>query len=195
MLPIFRSEPQARILSWLFLRPDAELSLSEISHSVDVPLSTVHDEVKRLETAEVLLSRPIGRVKLVRANTAHPAARALTELLMLSFGPISVVSEEFDSLGAELVLIFGSWAERFEGVEGPPPRDVDVLVVGDVKRGDMYEAADRAQSRLGLPVNPVKRTAEQWRDASDGLVRDIHASPHVRVFRRGVNDALGAGGS
>jgi hypothetical protein len=71
-------------------------------------------------------------------------------------GPHFVIAEEFGSLDAIAVAIYGSWAARYEGVEGHPPHDVDVLVIGEVPRRDIYEAAERAEQRAGLPVNPVE---------------------------------------
>ena len=36
------------------------------------------------------------------------------------------------------------------------------MAVGDgVDRADLYAAGDRAQQRLGIPVNPVMRTHER----------------------------------
>ena len=53
------------------------------------------------------------------------------------------------------MLIFGSWAARHAGEAGAVPHDVDVFVVGEgVVRVDVYEAADRAQERLGFPREP-----------------------------------------
>jgi hypothetical protein len=59
---------------------------------------------------------------------------------------------------------------------------VDVLVVGRPSREDVYDAADRAQQRLGMPVNPVIRAGEAWRQAADPLVRQIQSSPYVAVL-------------
>jgi hypothetical protein len=56
-----------------------------------------------------------------------------------------------------------------------------VLVVGSLDRADVYEAADRAQSRLGMQVNPVIRTPDQWANDVDSLVLQIKASPTVDV--------------
>lgn len=71
----------------------------------------------------------------MRANTAHPAAAALTQLLQLTFGPRVVIAEEFAMPGAERVVIFGSWAARYAGQAGPPPHDIDVLVLDTHDRG------------------------------------------------------------
>jgi predicted nucleotidyltransferase len=104
-------------------------------------------------------------------------------LLLLSWGPMQVVAEEFAELAqVERVVIFGSWAARYLGRTGHPPHDLDVLVVGQPNRASVYDAADRAQQRLGMPVNPVIRSAETWRRADDPLVRQIHSSPFVPVL-------------
>jgi len=84
--------------------------------------------------------------------------------------------------GAEKVLIFGSWAARYAGVAGPPPQDIDVLVVGKVDRADVYDAADRSHVRLGIEVNPVVRSAKQWTDEADALVAQIRASAFTVVL-------------
>ena len=59
-----------------------------------------------------------------------------------------------------------------------------MLVVGKVDRADVYEAADRAQTRLGLDVNPVVRSVQQWEDPADALVAQIKASAVVVVLDR-----------
>jgi predicted nucleotidyltransferase len=94
-----------------------------------------------------------------------------------------VVAEDFAELdGAERVLIFGSWAARYLQQHGPPPHDLDVLVVGRPAREAVYDAADRAQQRLGMPVNPVIRTGDAWREAADPLVQQIQSGPFVVVL-------------
>lgn len=182
LLPVFRSQHQAELLMWLMLHPDQEFGVSDLALRLGVPLSTLHREVVRLDEAGLISSRTLGRNRLLRANTAHPAARALTQLLEVTFGPKAVVAEEFALPGVELVVIFGSWAARYAGQAGPPPHDIDVLVVGKVDRADLYEAADRAHARLGIEVNPVVRSVKQWADPADALVAQIRASAFIVVL-------------
>ncbi len=167
---------------WLLLHADQEYGVSDLAERLGVPLSTLHREVVRLDEAGLIVSRTLGRNRLIRANVEHPAATALAQLLEVTFGPRVVIAEEFAIPGAEQVVIFGSWAARYAGEPGPPPRDIDVLVVGKVDRADLYEAADRAQARLGLEVNPVVRSAQQWREPTDALVAQIKASAHTLVL-------------
>jgi DNA-binding transcriptional ArsR family regulator len=186
LLPIFRSRLQADILAALLLNTEAEMSLTDLAERFDAPLSTVHGEVSRLTDAGLLQRRNVGRSALVRANTRNRLVKPLTELLLLSWGPLQVVAEEFSALpDTERVTIFGSWAARYLGEAGPAPHDLDVLVVGQPTRESVYDAADRAQHRLGMPVNPVVRTADAWRAGKDPLVGQIQASPLVTVLEPG----------
>ncbi len=183
LLPVFRSQLQADILAALLLNPEQEYGLTDLAERFDAPLSTVHGEVKRLTEAGLLRRRHVGRSTVVRANSDNRLIEPLAELLFLSWGPLQVTADEFSELkGAERVLIFGSWAARYHQSPGPPPHDLDVLVVGQPARGAVYDAADRAQQRLGMPVNPVIRTGDAWLQAADPLIRQIQSGPFVVVL-------------
>jgi DNA-binding transcriptional ArsR family regulator len=183
LLPVFRSQLQADILAALLLNPEREYSVTDLARRFDAPLSTVHGEIKRLTEAGLLRRRNVGRSALVQANPGNRLVGPLAELLFLSWGPPQVVAEDFAELdGAERVLIFGSWAARYLQQHGPPPHDLDVLVVGRPAREAVYDAADRAQQRLGMPVNPVIRTGDAWREAADPLVQQIQSGPFVVVL-------------
>jgi predicted nucleotidyltransferase len=170
------------LLTWLLLHPDEEFGISDLARRLDVPLSTLHREVARLDDSGLITGRTLGRNRLVRANPSHPATPSLSRLLEITFGPVVVIAEEFADLGADEVMIFGSWAARYDGETGPPPRDIDVLVIGTVNRADLYDAADRAQARLGMPVNPVVRTPSEWTAASDPLVAQIRSAARLPVL-------------
>lgn len=183
LLPIFRSQAQAELLTWLYLHPGQEFSLTDLARRVGASVPTVHREAERLVEARLVTETILGRNRMLSANLRHPAAESLGRLLEVTFGPRQVVAEEFAGvLGADRVLIFGSWAARYAGETGHAPNDIDVMVVGDaVDRADLYAAGDRAQQRLGIPVNPVMRTHEQWEDPSDRLSAQLRTQPLVEV--------------
>ena len=185
LLPIFRSRHQADLLTVLLLHPDQDYTVTELAARLQVPLTTLHREAQRLVSADLLVGRSVGRSRLLRANQAHRAFAPLQQLLLVTFGPHVVVAEEFAGLvGAKQMLIFGSWARRYAGEPGPAPHDIAVLVVGSVDRADAYEAAERAEQRLGFTVNPTTRSAQRWADGSDDLARQIKASPTLVVETR-----------
>jgi hypothetical protein len=169
------------MLTLLLLHPDTEYTLSEVAAKLGLPLTTVQREATRLSGSGLIRERRVGHSRLLSANPASRYTRPLTELVSLAFGPQFVIGEEFDGLGATAVAIYGSWAARYEGVVGPAPNDVDVLVIGDVPRPGLYEAAERAEQRLGLPVNPVLCSEERWLAAADPLIQQVRSAPLVWV--------------
>ena len=182
LLPILRSQHLAEILTLILLHPQVEYSLSDLATTLGLPLTTVQREVTRLSNAHLIKERRVGRSRLVSADPSSRYARPLAELLTLAFGPYFVIGEEFRSLDATGVAIYGSWAARYEGLEGPPPHDIDVLVLGDVLRRGIYEAAERVELRLGLPVNPTLASVTRWLAAADPLIQQISTAPLVWVL-------------
>jgi hypothetical protein len=178
--PIFRTDTQARLLACLFLRPQVPWTLASLARELGLSPSTLHSEVQRLEDTELVSVTQVGRSRILHPNAAHPLARPLTEILEYVYGPRRVITEEFSVIpGVMRLVIFGSWAARHAGVSGPVPRDIDVLVVGDADRSAVYAAADRAQARIGLPVNPVLASYRRWEASADGLIRQIKSSPMI----------------
>jgi DNA-binding transcriptional ArsR family regulator len=181
LLPILRSQQQAELLTLLLLHPGTEYSITELSQKLSVPLTTVQREINRFSEVGLITERRAGRTREVSANPKSRYTRPLTELLTLAFGPHVVISEEFARIPATGVAIYGSWAARYSGVSGAAPADVDVLVVGEPSRPDLYDAADRAEQRIGFPVNVTLSSPGRWAAASDALIQQIRSAPLVWI--------------
>lgn len=185
LLPVFRSRLQGELLALVLGDPGVEWTVDELARRTGQPYQTVANEVRRLQGADLVGVRPIGRSKLLRANEDNPYFRPLAQLALMSFGPPLVIGEEFGGLdGVEQVFIFGSWAARYAGETGPPPHDVDVLLVGAPDRDAAYDAARRAEQRLGREVNVTIRAAGQWRSGNDGFTRQLRSSPLLELPQR-----------
>jgi hypothetical protein len=182
LMPVFRSRHQADLLTLLFLHPEQDHTVTGLAARLGIPLTTAHKELSRLEAADLLTGRAVGRSRLLRANTGHRAFAPLAQLLLVSFGPHVVIAEEFAALPrTNHIVIFGSWAARYAGNDGPAPADIDVLLVGNPDRATVYAAAERAEARLGIPVNPTLRSPTRWQTGDDTLVASIKAGPHLTV--------------
>jgi DNA-binding transcriptional ArsR family regulator len=182
LLPVFRSRLVGDMLALVLAHPDRSWTLEDLANRVQAPYQTVTAEIRRLEEAELVTTRSVGRSKLVTANADHPYVRPLTELVLMAFGPPMVVAEEFAKVpGIEDLWIYGSWAARHAGVSGRPPADVDVLVVGDVDRDAVYQAARRAEHRLGREVNATIRTTRSWKRADDAFATTVKESPMLAL--------------
>jgi hypothetical protein len=192
LLPVFRSRLQGEVLALVLADPGVEWTVDDLAGRTGQPYQTVGNEVRRLQDADLLVARSVGRTKLVRANADSPYFQPLSQLALMSFGPPLVIAEEFGNLGGvSRILIYGSWAARYEGERGPAPHDVDVLLIGAPDRDAAYEAARSAERRLGREVNVTIRSVEQWRSATDSFTQQLRSSPLLEVPHPGPGDLEG----
>lgn len=186
LAPILRSDAQGRILARLLLDPEASHSLTELVAWSETSMPTVTREVRRAEQAGLLTSKKVGPVRRVKARIDHPLYEAVRRIILATYGPPIVVAEEFVRIeGASAVVLFGSWAARYLGEPGREPNDIDVLVIGDVDRHRVDEAAERAERRIGKPVNATVRTCPQWDSENEAFVQQVKSRPHLLVLEDG----------
>lgn len=182
LLPIFRSEAQARILAWLLLTPTREEPIATLAPIAGVSQPAVLREANRLLEAGLLRERRAGNTRLVTANQGSPYFEPLTQILARSYGPAHVVPDELaDVPGIDRVVIVGSWARRYHGEAGPPPRDVDVVVVGHPDRRALRRANARLEERLGWPVQITTISPADWDAEATGFIVDVRHRPHLDV--------------
>jgi len=182
-MPILRSQQQGEILALLLGDSDLELSLTEISSRTGAPRASVYREVERGTRTGVLTWRKVGNTRLVRANTASPYYEGLAEVLTRAFGPPTVLAALLrDILGITAAYIYGSWAANHAGQPSKRPiGDIDLLVLGDPDRDELYGALSVAEERLGRPVQATIRDPS-WLDSGTGAFHDTVASrPMVRL--------------
>lgn len=180
LLPIFRSRLQGDLLARVLLQPGS-LTVSALARELAAPVPTVQREVSRLEDAGILVTQHVGRARLIEPNDANPVVRPLRDLVLLAFGPRQVIAEEFAVLGPAEVLIFGSWAARYRGEPGSPPGDVDVLVIGQADREEVFDAAQRSEGRLGREVNTTVVSVDRWKASDEPFLRELKRRPLVPV--------------
>ena len=181
LAPVFRSEGQARLLAALLLGND-ELSITDLAERAHLAYPTAHREVARLLEAGILADREVGRTRLIRANQASPLTGPLREILLVTTGPVALLAEEFASLdGVEAAFLYGSFAARVRGVEGPAPQDIDVMVVGTPDPSAVYDACERVERMVGRPVNPTIVTREELGQKT-GFFENVRANPIVPIL-------------
>jgi DNA-binding transcriptional ArsR family regulator len=181
-MPILRSDVQGRILAILLFNKDLEYSVSDLANRVGTSLPTALREIRRLEKVQLVTVRPAGNMQLVRANRDHRLFAALTEIVLYSFGPVEVLRGLFAGLpGVEEAFIYGSWAERYQGVPGVDPGDIDVLLVGDFDRSQAFDLALKATHNIGKEVAVNNLDAKDWKEAESGFIRTVQSRPLVNL--------------
>jgi predicted nucleotidyltransferase len=180
LLPIFRSQNQLRLLGFVFAHAGSRFSIAELERRTGIPQQTISREVDRLAEAGLVSVRASGRMRMVEANESSPYFPELHGLLLKAAGPAVMLAERLEQVsGVHEAYVFGSWARRYHGELGPPPADVDVVVVGDADPDEVEAACVDAGERLGLEVNPVVLSDEEWRDTGSGFIRGLRKGPLV----------------
>jgi DNA-binding transcriptional ArsR family regulator len=183
LLPLLRSPLLGELLAWIYLHPDEASSVTDLAQRFMVSQSTISREADRLTAAGLIREVRRGNLRLLQANLDSPLARPLTELLTLTYGPATVLGDLLAAVdGVDEAYIYGSWAARYAGEPGPPPRDVDVLVVGDADDDEIFDAARTAERQLGREVNIHRVAAKAWRaPGDDPFLTSVRSRPIVPI--------------
>jgi DNA-binding transcriptional ArsR family regulator len=183
LLPLLRSPFQGEFLALLYLNPDREFSAIDIAKRCGVSHATASREADRFMAAGLVSERRLGNMRLLRASVDTIVAGPLTDLLAVTYGPMAVVGELLTGIpGVDLAFIYGSWAARYNGLAGPVPRDVDVLVVGDPDADDLYEAERVASARLNREVTIRRVSSGAWRgERDDPFVLSVRSQPLIAL--------------
>jgi len=183
LLPLLRSPLLGELLAWVYLHADETCSVTDLAKRFRTSPSTVSREADRLVATDLIRETRRGNLRLLRANLDSPLARPLSELLTLTYGPAAVLGDLLGGVrGVDEAFIHGSWAARYAGEAGPPPRDVDVLVVGDADEDDIFDAARLAERQLGREVNIHRVAAEAWHSpGNDPFLASVRSRPLVPI--------------
>jgi len=104
----------------------------------------------------------------------------MSQIVTETYGPVPVLRTVLVAVpGIRRAYIYGSWAARRAGQPGPPPRDIDVLVVGHPSRTALLDAADAAQQRLHTEVNINATTPDAWAAKDDPFLVTVASRPLV----------------
>jgi predicted nucleotidyltransferase len=189
LTPFLRSDAQGAVLAETLLDPTTELTISEIGRRAGVLPAVAHREVSRLVDADVLRDRREGSNRLVRANTEHPLWPLMSQIVVETYGPAPLLRDLLAELaGIREAYIFGSWASRRAGQPGPPPHDIDVLVVGNPSRIDLLDVADAAQQKLHTEVNIHTTTPEAWGAKNEPFLATVASRPIIALLGPGTAD-------
>lgn len=186
LLPVFRSNLQGELLAKILLDEHGD-SITALARDLHAPVATVQREAERLVQAGILISANVGRARVLAANENNPAVAPLRQLVLVTFGPPHVVAREFGALhGLDQLILYGSWAARHAGQPGPPPGDVDVLLVGKPDPDDVYDAEQRASGSLGRLVHATTVSTAKWDSSELPFLQELRRRPFLTLPVQGA---------
>lgn len=149
LLPLFRSEMQVGLLALLLLQPERTWTLQELTETLSAPQASVHRELKRAESAGIIVRDDGARPHRFSAAADEPLYGPLAELLRRSVGveeQLRAVLERPDVVAA---AIYGSWA----GGSRRPGSDIDLVVVGDADLRELRRRTRAVGKSVGRTID------------------------------------------
>lgn len=127
---IFGSGARVKLFQQFLLNPKEEFFIRELTRILDEQINSLRRELENLEKIGMLKSSERNRKKYYRLNPHCPILSELTSIIRKNEKSLSVLLTKASKLGAIDIMLLGG---KFIGKEA----DVDVLIVGDVKKEDL----------------------------------------------------------
>lgn len=183
--PLLKSDVQGLILAEIFMNPDEFFSISQLAEFAGASLPTAMREVDRLLDGQLVIQKPVGRTRFIQANRKHILFESVSQIVAFSYGPAAVLPPLLLPLdGIEHAYLFGAWAARLSRQTEAEPKEVDLLLIGNVSRIEASRAAAKAEDLLGREVNVQFATAIEWERGESEFVREVQAKPLVELTLR-----------
>jgi len=168
-----------RLLGWLFTHPDQAFYVRELVKSTGVAQGAISRDLRALTEAGLLRRTVRGREVFFQADESSPVFPELKSFFAKTTGLASQIRTALHPLESRirLALVHGS-AARGELRAGS---DVDLLVVGSVRFGEVVDHLHEAQRALGREINPAVYSSRELRDkldAGDHFITTVLREPH-----------------
>jgi hypothetical protein len=180
--PLIRSDVQGLILAKLFMVSGTEFTITDLAEYAFTSVPTAMREVDRLVDAGYVNDKALGRTRLISSNVNHPLFTAIFQIVAHSYGPAALLPKALTGLfGLQQAFIYGAWAERLAQIEGPPPTELQVLLVGNMNRIDASRALVSVEQKIGLPLTLQFVNNVDFEHDSTEFVRQIKQQPLLEL--------------
>jgi predicted nucleotidyltransferase len=155
------SKLRAKVLGWLFLHPDERYFVRQLKGLLDDDSTNISRELARLEKMGILTCQTEGRQKYYQVNRECPVFSELEGLVRKTAGLADVLRDAIKPLSKKIKIafIYGSMATGSIKRQS----DVDLMVIGSAKFGEVVNAISKAQHKLGREINPTVYPLDEFK--------------------------------
>lgn len=160
IVPLFRSELQARLLALLFLGDRGSYTVTQMKERLEVPRSSLQRELSHLIDAGIIERSTVGRTSLYQKAHDSPLHDPLFDLLKKTLGVEVQLRNALSMIdGIEAAAVYGSWAA---GTKIRSDSDIDVLIIGTPERNRVYQATRNIEQAVNREINPSIYDRADW---------------------------------
>jgi predicted nucleotidyltransferase len=134
---------------------------SDLARHLGLRPSSLQRELAGLVVAGILMRRVEGRHVYYKPDPDCPILDELRAILRKTAGLVDVLREALRPFRGAIVasFVYGSVARGDEASSS----DVDLFIVGDVPLSKLASRLERAERKIGRPVNPTVYSADEFR--------------------------------
>lgn len=172
LLPLFRSEAQARMLARLLLHPEDALTFQQLRHDSQMSTASLHRELERAEAAGVVTRDRSRRPHVFRADRDSPTFEHLAALLRSTVGAEAEIERALAAVhGIDAAAVHGSWADGSADARS----DIDLLVVGTVDRRALKNRLRRLEREIGREIDVTVLELDELRELAQARNAFVHS--------------------
>ncbi|MGK5088224.1 nucleotidyltransferase domain-containing protein [Bdellovibrionota bacterium FG-2] len=160
---LFSSRVRSEILRLLFNEPSVGIYVREIARQSGLALGTIQQDLMKLQSHDLIISRRDGNRLFYYANTHHPLHRDLCNIVSKTVGITPLIRERLAPLKQtgeiDVAFIFGSVAKGKE----KSLSDIDLMVIGKLGLRGLLRTLSGLSNHLGRAINPHTITPGEFR--------------------------------
>ena len=185
---LITSKTRVKMLSWFISHPGERFHYRQLIKLLDSSSPSVRNELKRLETAGILVSTREANIRFYQVNQKHTLYPELKSIIFKTVGLADFLRDSLSKIGEiKVAFIYGSVAKNIEDAMS----DIDLMVIGNVDMDSLNDAVSKAEDALGREINFTTFDAKEWRDklkAKKAFVTDVYKGK--KIFLIGNDDEL-----
>jgi len=173
---IITSKIRINILMRLFLNPERQTYLRELSNDLGASPSQVREELRQLNNAGLLSSVKNGRQINYRANLQHPLFSELNSMVKKALGMDRILESIIGRLGAlNMAYLVGDYAG------GKDTGIIDLVLIGDVDQVNLTDLVEKTEKHIGRKIRTLLLNQQEW----DALHQEFSKKPLLLLWQRG----------
>ncbi len=183
-----KSKARRALVALFFSNPEQEYFPRQLERLSGIFVGNLQKELIKLESAGLLGSRRLGKLKLYKLNTKHPLYPELKGVVAKTLGLEEMIRRALTKLeGVKAACIYGSFARGQERASS----DIDLLLLGDVPEKPLIKAIKGLEEQLQREINYTLYSQAAWKKrktAKDSFVMEVLRQPRISLL--GEPDAL-----
>ncbi len=184
---ILSSKTKAGIFQFLFGIDRDELHARELARRTGMTLATVQQELKRLESLDLVQRRKDGNRVYFKANQSHPLFNELHQLTLKTSGMLPLLKSALMPAAEQIdyAFVFGSIARSEEKAHS----DIDLMVIGQLGMRQVAGLVGALANPLGREINPHVQTLEEFeKRLTEGDTFILNLAMSKKLFILGDGD-------